>query len=68
VAVVPVESGDRFLICSDGLSSVVVKPIIERILSTDGDLDSLCQALINAANDGGGPDNITVAMLQVDVE
>ncbi|HVW03510.1 MAG TPA: Stp1/IreP family PP2C-type Ser/Thr phosphatase [Vicinamibacterales bacterium] len=68
VAVVPVESGDRFLICSDGLSSVVVKPIIERILSTDGDLDSLCQALINAANDGGGPDNITVAMLQVDVD
>jgi PPM family protein phosphatase len=68
VAVVPVEQGDRFLICSDGLSSVVTKDTIEHHLASNQSLERTCQALIAAANDAGGPDNITVAMLQVDVE
>jgi serine/threonine protein phosphatase PrpC len=36
------------------------------VSSTSG-LEETCQALIAAANDAGGPDNITVAMLKVDV-
>ena len=31
-------------------------------------LDETCRVLVNAANEAGGPDNITVAMLEVDVE
>lgn len=68
VASLPVQSGDRFLICSDGLSSVVTNDTIEDSLSAHQDLDTMCQTLIAAANAAGGPDNITVAILQVDVE
>jgi protein phosphatase len=68
IATVPVQSADRFLICSDGLSSVVTKETIESSLAAEQDLEQTCQALIAAANAAGGPDNITVALLQVDVE
>lgn len=57
---------DRVLVCSDGLSSVVTKQAIEAVLSAPGSLESVCQALIEAANAGGGPDNITVVLLEVD--
>jgi PPM family protein phosphatase len=63
-----VQAGDRFLICSDGLSGVVPKPALERILAEAPGLEAACHALIDAANDAGGPDNITVAMLQIDVD
>ena len=58
----PLEAGDTLLLCSDGLSGVVAVEEIERILS-GGDLERACQALIAAANDGGGPDNITAVLI-----
>jgi len=67
VAEIEVRAGDRLLICSDGLSSVVPMPKLESIVSTNETLERTCQLLIDAANNAGGPDNITVAMLQVDV-
>ena len=63
-----VQDRDRFLICSDGLSSVVTKETIEASLAAQQGLEETCQTLITAANAAGGPDNITVALLQVDVE
>lgn len=68
VAEFPVQAGDRLLICSDGLSSVVPKASLERIMAQPSGLGEACHALIAAANDAGGPDNITVAMLHIDVE
>src|SRR5215471_14166093 len=62
-----VRTGDRLLICSDGLSGVVPLEKLQTIVSNTSGLDETCQALIAAANDAGGPDNITVAMLKVDV-
>jgi len=62
-----VKPGDRILLCSDGLSGVVPPDGMAGILSRGASLDQTCQDLIDAANDAGGPDNITVAMLQVDV-
>jgi protein phosphatase len=62
-----VANGDRLLICSDGLSGVVPPDKLEKIISQSDDLQATCQALIDAANEAGGPDNITVAMLKVDV-
>jgi protein phosphatase len=59
--------GDRLLICSDGLSGVVTTERMQEIVGAGLGLDETCQALIAAANEAGGPDNITVAMLQVDV-
>jgi protein phosphatase len=58
--------GERFLLCSDGLSGVVSKEGIERIL---GDrlltLEDICERLIAAANEGGGPDNVTALVIEI---
>jgi protein phosphatase len=62
-----VREGDRLLICSDGLSSVVPADRLQALLARREPLSRTCQALIDAANEAGGPDNITVALLQVDV-
>ena len=58
--------GERFLLCSDGLSGVVPHQTIATILGGGEDLDTICARLIAAANEGGGPDNITVLVLQID--
>jgi protein phosphatase len=61
------EKGQRFLLCSDGLSTVVPHDTIARILGQSGvPLESVCQGLIAAANEGGGPDNITTLVLEID--
>ena len=59
--------GDRYLLCSDGLFSVVTDQQIAEILGDTGrSLQDICEALIVAANAGGGPDNITALVLEVD--
>ena len=61
------QMGQRFLLCSDGLSTVVPHDTIARILGQSGvTLEAVCQGLIAAANEGGGPDNITTLVLEVD--
>lgn len=63
----PLEPGDRLLLCSDGLSGVVAAEEMGRLLAIPG-LDEACQALIDAANAAGGPDNITVVLLAIDTQ
>jgi serine/threonine protein phosphatase PrpC len=63
---VEIKPGDRLLICSDGLSGVVPLDRISEILGKKDPLEDTCRALIDAANQAGGPDNITVAVLQVE--
>ena len=58
--------GDRILLCSDGLSSVVADDQLADFIAREGALDATCRALIDAANAAGGPDNITVILLQVE--
>lgn len=56
--------GDMLLLCSDGLSTLVDDAQLERLLC-DADhtrLDITCQALVAAANDRGGDDNITAVL------
>ncbi|HCU25134.1 MAG TPA: Stp1/IreP family PP2C-type Ser/Thr phosphatase [Deltaproteobacteria bacterium] len=60
-----VRHGDKYLLCSDGLSNLVDDQEIERILQKY-DLREACEKLINSANSRGGDDNITVILLQVD--
>ncbi|MCL4846961.1 MAG: serine/threonine protein phosphatase, partial [Acidobacteria bacterium] len=64
---VPVETGDRLLLCSDGLSSVVTEERIGEVLAGEGRLDATCSRLVDLANIAGGPDNITVIVLEIDV-
>jgi serine/threonine protein phosphatase PrpC len=60
------QHGDRLLLCSDGLSSVVPDERIEEILRATPILDDACKALVDEANGAGGPDNVTTLILQID--
>jgi protein phosphatase len=61
------QKGERLLLCSDGLSGVVPHDTIAEILAdTTAPLDAICERLVAAANEGGGPDNITVLVIQID--
>lgn len=66
LALLQMVTGDRILLCSDGLSSVVTNEQIASMLSADRTLDQICATLIASANDAGGPDNITVVLIQVE--
>jgi len=64
---VPIEKGDIFLLCSDGLSGMVSDPDIERlIVEGEGDLVRTTRKLVDRANENGGEDNITVVLVRVD--
>jgi protein phosphatase len=56
---------DLFLLCSDGLWGSVKDQTITEILHSTTDLEAVCQLLVDAANDAGGPDNITAVMVRV---
>ena len=59
--------GERYLLCSDGLFSVLPDARIAEILGRRGaPLDAICRGLVEAANEGGGPDNITTLILEID--
>jgi protein phosphatase len=59
--------GDVFLLCSDGLSTMVDTDTISQIVSRNRhDLESATRALIKAANDEGGEDNITAVLFAID--
>ena len=62
---VDVLPGDRLLLCSDGLSSVIPEERIREILLSAGDLEEGCAGLIDEANAHGGPDNITVVAVEL---
>lgn len=52
------------MLCSDGLWGVVPDTEIYRMITGSSDPTSACNKLINAANDAGGPDNISVILVQ----
>jgi protein phosphatase len=58
--------GDIYLLCSDGLTSMVPEAKVEEILRSKGTLASAGRALIAAANAAGGRDNITVILFRLE--
>src|SRR6266542_4136538 len=56
-------SGDRLLLCSDGLSGVVDEHRIRNVLLRVPEPQRAAEKLVAMANEGGGPDNITVVVL-----
>jgi protein phosphatase len=54
---------DRILLCSDGLTDVVSDRQITTILRDKSEPQEMCERLIKAANETGGPDNITVVVI-----
>jgi protein phosphatase len=57
------QTGDRLLFCSDGLTSMLTDREITTILDSGSDLEATVWILIEAANAAGGIDNITVAIV-----
>jgi serine/threonine protein phosphatase PrpC len=61
----PAVTGDRFLICSDGLFGELPDDVIRRLLAA-GDPLRAAEALVTAANDAGGRDNVTAVVVDID--
>jgi protein phosphatase len=57
--------GDRVLLCSDGLTGMLSDEEIRDYASSGADLDEICRRLVDAANERGGQDNITVVLIDV---
>lgn len=64
-AVFPIEGDSQFLFCSDGLSDMLTSAEIARELGSDCDLATKAANLIQAANNKGGKDNITVVIARL---
>jgi serine/threonine protein phosphatase PrpC len=62
---VEAEPGDVFLLCSDGLTTMVGDEDILGILEAAPTLDAAAKELVRAANTGGGEDNVTVVLFSV---
>ena len=61
----PVDKGDVFILCSDGLSDMVEDEDIRLTISTFGaNLDTVAKQLIQLANENGGRDNVSVVLAQ----
>ena len=59
------QSGDVYLLCSDGLTGMVPEDEILRVVSENGnDLEKACQNLIDIANEHGGLDNVTAILVK----
>jgi PPM family protein phosphatase len=59
-------AGDVFMVCSDGLTSMVPEARVKPILEAAGSLEQAGRELIAAANDAGGRDNITVVLFRLE--
>ena len=61
-----VRAGDVFLLCSDGLTTMLSDQEIHQRLTDDASLEEICRRLIHDSNARGGFDNITVVVLKVE--
>jgi PPM family protein phosphatase len=65
-SILPIEAGDRILLCSDGLSDMVSETVISEILAeSQDDPERAARVLLSAALDAGGNDNITIVVVDV---
>ena len=56
--------GDIILMCSDGLTNMLEDEEIRRMIESEGSVEQRACALVAAANDNGGRDNIAVIILE----
>jgi len=65
-SIMATQPGDRWLLCSDGLSSYVSHDKIFAAMSTIDDADAAAERLVKEALDQGAPDNVTVVLVDID--
>jgi protein phosphatase len=66
VQTVPAQAGDVFLVCSDGLTTMLDDDHIARLLARASSMQSAVRALVDEANRAGGRDNITVIAFRLE--
>jgi PPM family protein phosphatase len=66
IDIFPAKAGDLFLLCSDGLTSMVHEPELRPFFEQAESLEELGKRLIDAANAAGGRDNITVILFRLE--
>ncbi len=69
ISVRETRAGDRWLLCTDGLSTIVSRPTLAKILKNVSDPDECADQLVSLALAGGAPDNVTCIVADVvDIE
>jgi protein phosphatase len=66
IQAVPAEPGDLFMLCSDGLTTMLADERIRFLIEDAPSLEAATRALVDEANVAGGRDNITVLLFQVE--
>lgn len=59
------QAGDRYLLCSDGVDKEVMHKHLEELMAADNDAASCAQAVVDAALEAGGRDNISVIIIDL---
>lgn len=60
-----IEQGDRYLICSDGLTSMIDTDSVRDVLQNTPDPNTAVEQLVQRANEAGGEDNVTVVLVDI---
>jgi|GraSoiStandDraft_50_1057286.scaffolds.fasta_scaffold24527_1 PPM family protein phosphatase len=63
--VIHMTTGDQVLLCSDGLHGVLDEETLREALDSEKSLPEKCHYLVEAAKEKGGPDNVTVLLIQL---
>jgi PPM family protein phosphatase len=66
IQTVPMRAGDVFLLCSDGLTTMIGEEQIAKVLKGATSMDAAVRTLVDEANRAGGRDNITAIALRLD--
>jgi protein phosphatase len=61
----PLAPGDRILLCSDGLTTMVSDEVIRAIVLGGSETDEICRQLVEEANRNGGRDNVTTVIVSL---
>jgi serine/threonine protein phosphatase PrpC len=65
IATYPLPQGGHLMLCSDGLWGLVPEQELVRIIKESSTPEIACQRMVAAANDAGGPDNISVLLVRI---
>lgn len=58
-------SGDKFLLCTDGLWGVINRDILSKTLKSEDTSMNICKKLINLTLENGAPDNVSVQLIKI---